>query len=61
MFVHNDPAAVVLTQPDRDSQPVVGVGLELRRGTATQQRVGERDVGTRGDVEFEELEFGALA
>ena len=57
MFVHNDPAAIDLAQPDGDPQPVVGVGLELRRCAAAQQRVGERHVGARDDVELEKLKL----
>ena len=60
MFVHNDPAAIDLAQPDSDAQPVVRVGVELRLRATSQQCVSERHVSARDHVELEKLKLSPL-
>ena len=61
MFVRNYPTAVAFAQTDGQPQLVVGVGREIFGCAAAQQRVSERDVGTRRHVQLDDLEASALA
>jgi hypothetical protein len=60
VLVGDRPAPALLAQTDRQTQASPGVLLQLFGGAAAEQGVRECDIVTRGDVERNDLEAGAL-
>jgi hypothetical protein len=60
VLVRDDPAAVLLAQPDGQPKAVAWVFAELLVRPATEQGVREGDVRAGGDIERDELERGAM-
>jgi hypothetical protein len=54
--VRDHPATALLAQPDGHTKAVVGIPPQLLLSPATQQSGREGHIGTRGDVERDDLE-----